>query len=229
MRIDDFISKSIGVSRSVSKQIIKQNRVMISGNIITDYKKKVEYQDIISCDDVIYSYEEFQYYMMNKPMGVICATEDNYQETVLSSLNKVLSKQLFPVGRLDKDSTGLLILTNDGNYCHKVTSPKSNIVKKYFVTFEGVYEDWIPVKFQEGIKDGEDVFAKATFEKISKNSCYVSVTEGKFHEVKRMCKQCGLKVTSLKRVQIGQLELGDSLAPGEYIKICEKDANQVFE
>ena len=76
---------------------------------------------------------------------------------------------------------------------------------------------------------GEDVFARATFEKISMNSCYVSVTEGKFHEVKRMCKQCGLKVTSLKRVQIGQLKLEESLAPGEYIKICEKDANQVFE
>lgn len=222
MRLDKYISSITVFSRAETKKIIKKG--VLVNNVLV---KQSDYQINEVSDEVIINgeklvYQKYVYIMMNKPGNIISATEDKKETTVVDILdekNRLFNP--FPVGRLDKDTEGLMLLTNDGDLAHKLISPKKDVIKKYYVEVDGKLKD----EHMESIKDGivlEDGYKTkcATLEILDvsdyKSSAYISITEGKFHQVKRMMKALGVNVTYLKRLSIGPLVLDEKLKLGEY-------------
>lgn len=218
MRLDKFIADLGMGTRSEVKEDIRKGFVTVNNKRIKDPGCQVNTdKDCITYKDNLLSYQEFFYYMMNKPDGVVTATEDNFQKTVLDLMSVPMKKRLFPVGRLDKDTEGLLLITNDGQLAHELLSPSKHIVKKYLVECDTIITDQDMIALQNGIDIGEErITKKAETERISEHSIYLSITEGKFHQVKRMLHALGHKVIYLKRIQMGKLRLDDSLKCGEY-------------
>ena len=226
MRLDKLLSECSTLSRSQVKQNIKGGSVTVNGNIITvpEYKVDSDADDIIF-DGQRVAYEKFVYYMLNKPAGLLSATDDKKQKTVIDLFPAELRKKgLFPVGRLDKDTTGLLLITNDGEFAHRVISPKSEIIKTYHAVTEGSVNSDDIAAFKQGVilADGTKCLP-ADLEPLSDGSCLVRVMEGKYHQVKRMLASRGKPVKALKRLSIGGLELGNSLFPGEFRKLSENE------
>ena len=226
MRLDKLLSECSTLSRSQVKQNIKGGSVTVNGNIITVPEYKVD----SDADDVIFdgqrvAYEKFVYYMLNKPAGLLSATDDKKQKTVIDLFPAELRKKgLFPVGRLDKDTTGLLLITNDGEFAHRVISPKSEIIKTYHAVTEGSVNSDDIAAFKQGVMlaDGTKCLP-ADLEPLSDGSCLVRVMEGKYHQVKRMLASRGKPVKALKRLSIGGLELDNSLFPSEFRKLSENE------
>ncbi len=226
MRLDKLLSECTALSRSRLRQIIKNGSVSVDGVTVKSPEYKVDSDAaIIKLDGKPVSYEKFCYYMLNKPAGILSATDDKRQKTVIDLFPEELRKKnLFPVGRLDKDTTGLLIITNDGTFAHRVISPKSEIVKTYRAVTEGGIDDADIEAFRQGIvlADGTRCLP-AKLEKLPDGSCLVHVMEGKYHQVKRMLASRGKPVTQLRRLSIGGLELDNSLRPGEFRQLTEKE------
>lgn len=233
MRLDKFVSYCLDISRVDAKKIIKNKEIEINDVVITDsaYLVKLD-KDIVKYQDKILKYEEYIYLMLNKPTGYICATTDP-NPTVLDLITEYKKYNLSIVGRLDKDSVGLLLLTNDGKLNHFLTSPKSSIYKKYYVEVDGEFNNSDIEEFKNGITitdvDGS-LFktSSSILEIISKNRAYISIKEGKFHQVKKMCEKVGKTVTYLKRVQIGLLKLDPSLKEGMYRKLTSEEINYLI-
>ncbi len=231
MRLDRFLSKTGFGSRKDVKEIIKKGRATLNGHIVRSPKMALDpYGDEVRVDGHLVEYQEFYYLMMNKPAGVISATEDLRQQTVLDLLPDFYRPlNLFPLGRLDKDTEGLLILSNDGKLAHRLLSPKKRVPKVYYAVIDGevVHED-ISI-FRRGIRLEEDFTTlPAELEIIrSGTPSHVKVTiyEGKFHQVKRMFQAVGKKVIYLKRVAMGNLSLDESIAPGEARELSEEEIN----
>lgn len=228
MRLDKFITSVLNVSRQEAKKIIKSKKVTVNDVINTNSDYFVSENDIVKYGEDNLIYKENIYIMMNKPKGYVCANVDNVHKTVFDLIDqkKYNIKNLFTVGRLDVDTTGLLLITSDGALAHKLTSPKNNINKVYFVKCDKDFPDNTNEILEKGVllkdKDGEEYLSKpSSFEKTKSNEGYITVSEGKFHEVKRLCLSLGLKVTSLHRVKIGNIVLDDSLNIGEYKEINE--------
>ena len=169
-------------------------------------------------DGIKIEYAKYHYYMLNKPAGVLSATDDGRQKTVLDLVTPEMRKMgLFPVGRLDKDTTGLLLLTNDGDFAHRVISPKSGIVKVYHARTEVPVDEADVAAFAEGLTLGDGTKClPAGLKPLTDGSCLVEVMEGKYHQVKRMLASRGKPVTELKRLSIGGLKLDESLLPGDF-------------
>lgn len=226
MRLDKLLSECTALSRSQLRQIIKNGSVRVDGLTVTSPEQKIDSDTAcveLGGKPVIYA--KFCYYMLNKPEGILSATDDKKQKTVIDLFPAELKKKnLFPVGRLDKDTTGLLIITNDGEFAHKVISPKSEIVKTYHAVTEGPVDDADIAAFRQGIvlSDGTQCLP-AELEKLPDGSCLVHVMEGKYHQVKRMLASRGKPVTALKRLSIGGLELDNSLLPGEFRQLSENE------
>lgn len=219
LRLDKFLSNAGVGSRSQVKTLIKKGQVSIN-----DHKARSSDEVIDENNDVIYyqgkriSLCKYRYYMLNKPTGVVSATEDNLDKTVLDCLSKEDAKDLFPVGRLDKDTTGLLLLTNDGELSHNLLSPRKHVDKTYYVTCESEVTEEQLETLRKGVDIGDD---KKTLPALAKagqheNELYLTIREGRFHQVKRMLHAVGNKVVSLKRLSMGSLKLDDNLKPGEY-------------
>jgi 16S rRNA pseudouridine516 synthase len=242
MRIDKWLSNTGFGSRKEVKQLLKSGAVTINGVTVKDPKTQAN----PDTDDVeVYGektiYKEFIYLMMNKPQGVISATEDSRHKTVIDLLDLELSSfELFPVGRLDKDTEGLLVLTNDGQLSHTLLSPKKHVPKTYFAKINGSIPEFTYEKFKEGIELEDGYVTKpAKLEVIvddnEESEVYLTITEGKFHQVKRMFEAVDRKVIYLQRLQMGNLKLDSSLPLGEYreltdeelVLLCEKE--DVFE
>lgn len=226
MRLDKLLSECTVLSRSQLRQIIKNGSVSVDGAAVTSPEHKLDSDTArVELNGKQVSYERFCYYMLNKPAGILSATDDKKQKTVIDLFPAAIRKKnLFPVGRLDKDTTGLLIITNDGDFAHRVISPKSEIVKTYHAVTEGCVDDADIEAFRQGIvlADGTRCLP-AELEKLPDGSCLVHVMEGKYHQVKRMLASCGKPVTALKRLSIGGLELDKSLLPGEFRQLTEKE------
>lgn len=228
LRLDKIICDSTSATRSEARKLIASGRVWVDGKAATAADLKVDADNAeISLDGKLISGGGLRYFMLNKPEGVVTATEDKAQKTVLDLLPAELKRlKLFPVGRLDKDTTGLLILTNDGEFCHAVTSPKRHIKKLYEFTADGLLEPADIEAFKNGIvlKDGTQCLP-ATLEIDEKNHShgFVTVFEGKYHQVKRMLASRGKPVISLKRIAAGNLALDASLQPGEVKELTESD------
>lgn len=232
MRLDKFISDCKIASRKTIKQMVKQGRFAVDGAAAVSPEMKIDPEkQTITLDGKPVKYVRYHYFMLNKPTGVLSATDDNKQNTVIDLLSDEDKKlELFPVGRLDKDTTGLLLITDDGDFAHRIISPKSEIVKKYYAEVEGTLKPEFAAEFEQGITlaDGTECLP-AKLEILDPNSCYVYVMEGKYHQVKRMLASCGTPVKHLKRLQIGELELDKSLKEGEYRALSEKELCMVHK
>ncbi|MFV0555875.1 MAG: pseudouridine synthase [Lactovum sp.] len=237
MRLDKFLSNCKIGSRSEVKVFLKKSCVTVAGEVIKDGHFQVEKNTKeVKFNDLTLSYQEFYYYMLHKPQGYISATQDKKERTVLDLLDKEdFQDDIFPVGRLDKNTEGLLILTNDGILGHNLTQPKKHVEKEYFAYVDGrVTEDMIE-KFSEGLilKNGETCRPAELFlEKIKENSgtqlgvaseIRLIIHEGKFHQVKRMFEALEMYVLYLKRLRMGELLLDETLEIGKYRPLTEKE------
>lgn len=224
MRLDKFLCDSKNLSRKESKEIIKKGRVIVNDNKITDPSFSIdESKDTVLLDSNQVKYEKFVYYMLNKPPGVVSATKDNIDKTVIDLFKEEGRNDLFPVGRLDKDTVGLLIVTNDGDLSHHLTSPKHHIEKTYFVKISNPLSDEDIKALESGIKIGDDVCKPAIVKVLSDNEIELTIFEGMFHQVKRMLKAVNNEVAFLKRVSIGDLKLDEELHEGKYRKLTDKE------
>lgn len=227
MRLDNFLTKALNITRSEASKVIKSKQIKVNDDIIT--KKDIyidEQKDIIQFNNQIITYKEFIYIMLNKPKGYLSATKDGKEKTVIDLID--IKRDIFPVGRLDKDTEGLLLLTNNGKYAHFLTSPNHHVEKKYYVELEKNIDEKDILLFCNGleIKDGKDelyITKKAKLDLITNNSCYVYITEGKFHQIKRMFEKLDNKVTYLKRVQFGEIKLDEKLELGQYRELTDEE------
>ncbi len=229
MRLDKLLANMGYGSRKEVKQLLKEKAVTVDGVAVKDAAMKVdpETQDVsVYGERVVYT--EFIYLMMNKPPGVISATEDRYDETVIDLLDPLAQHfKPFPVGRLDKDTEGLLLITNDGSLSHNLLSPKKHVPKTYYATIDGVVTEADIEAFRKGVelddgyvtKPGELVILKSG----DVSEIELTIQEGKFHQVKRMFEAVGKKVTYLKRLSMGPLVLDETLELGDYRELTEEE------
>ncbi|MDD6467738.1 MAG: pseudouridine synthase [Erysipelotrichaceae bacterium] len=225
MRLDKFLSHTGFGTRKEVKKLVRNGWVTINGEVCTKDDIKIdEEKDIIMVNDEVVSYKKFVYLMMNKPAGYVSATEDFYDPTVMDLLTKYEGKDLFPCGRLDKDTEGLLLLTNDGQLAHQLLSPKHHVEKEYYVELDHPFDlKYLPL-IEQGIRlNEEEVCAPAKITNISKKHLHLILTEGKFHQVKRMMIAAENEVTYLKRLRMGTVWLDDSLGLGEYRELTKEE------
>ena len=231
MRLDKFLVACAVGSRTEVKSLLKAGRVTVNGKKEKSAKLQInEERDEIRFDGQVLEYEEFVYYMMNKPQGVISATEDSIHRTVLDLLTDIArTKEVFPVGRLDIDTHGLLLLTNDGQLAHALLSPKRHVHKTYLAQVEGIMTQEDVETFAKGIPLKDFICQPAKLEIMSvdpeKNQSLVRVTiaEGKFHQVKRMVSYCGKEVVDLQRLTMGTLILDENLKRGEWRRLTKEE------
>ena len=228
-RLDKFLADAGLGTRSEVKRMLKGGLVSVNGATVKDPTVKIDAgSDAIEYRGERVAFEEHRYYMLNKPDGVVSATEDRNEPTVLSLLKDVNTKDLFPVGRLDKDTEGLLLITDDGELAHKLLSPKFHVDKTYHVTAEGIITDDDIRRLEEGVDIGENALtlpAKAEMIGSGQDVSEVLLTihEGKFHQVKRMFEVIGKPVVHLKRISFGSLKLDEKLAPGEFRRLADEE------
>lgn len=225
-RLDKYLcDQNIG-TRSQVKNLIQKGQVTINGEIIKKPEIKVTDTDIVCWQGKQLVGEEFAYYMFHKPAGVISATEDNWQDTVLDFFKNEPCKNLYPVGRLDKDTEGLLLITNDGELGHRLLSPRHHIEKTYLAKLEhGINEAEIK-QLEEGVDIGEKrITLPAKIEVINAENVYITITEGKFHQVKRMFEAVNNRVVYLKRISMGNMKLDEMLGLGEYRRLTKEEIN----
>ena len=217
--------------------MLKAGRVTVNGKKEKSAKLQIdEERDEIRFDGQVLEYEEFVYYMMNKPQGVISATEDPKHRTVLDLLDDLdRSKEVFPVGRLDIDTHGLLLLTNDGKLAHALLSPKRHVDKTYMAQVKGIMTDEDIETFAKGIPLKDFTCQPAKLELVSidteenKSLVRVTIAEGKFHQVKRMVAYCGKEVVDLQRVTMGTLTLDEELKRGEWRRLSKEELEGLLE
>ena len=237
MRLDKFLVACAVGSRTEVKNFLKAGRVMVNGKKEKSAKLQINEEiDEICFDGQKLDYEEFVYYMMNKPQGVISATEDSEHKTVLDLLDDLArSKEVFPVGRLDIDTHGLLLLTNDGQLAHALLSPKRHVDKIYLARVDGIMTQEDVETFAQGIPLKDFTCKPAKLELVSldreKNQSLVRVTiaEGKFHQIKRMVAYCGKEVVDLQRLTMGTLTLDENLKRGEWRRLTTEELESLLE
>ena len=231
-RLDKYIASNTNYTRSDCRKLIYTGRVSVNGknNVKIDTKVSPD-EDTVLLDNQKIEYKKFVYFLMNKPKGVLSACNDKNKKTVVDLLKENdRIKDVFPIGRLDKDTTGLLLLTNDGETAHKIISPKSKIEKSYLATLDGnITEENIEL-FKSGVTLADGSVCKpAVLEYVGENTARVIITEGKYHQIKRMFGVIGLGVVELHRERIGNLTIPKHLANGEYCEILFSDVkNAVF-
>jgi len=218
-------------SRKEVKELIRKGYVLVNGEIIINDDYKVdEDNDIIMVAGEEVSYEAKIYLMLNKPDGYISATYDRFDPIVLDLIDGYENRNLFPVGRLDKDTVGLLLITNDGQLAHRLLSPKSHVDKKYYLKYDGIFPQNAYKLFTDGVvlDDGYKCMP-AKFIDLGNNEANIIIKEGKFHQVKRMMKAVGCEVTYLKRVEFGSLVLDASLKEGEYRHLTTNELQNLLK
>lgn len=227
IRLDRFLAAYAGMTRKEAKEAVRRGRVAVAGVCCREENRKVPEpagdgtasEVMILVDGMPVTAEKYVYYMLNKPQGVISATRDDRERTVLDLIDAG-GRELFPVGRLDKDTEGLLILTDDGELAHRLLSPRYHAEKMYEVHYEGELVEDAAEQMRAGIDIGEKNLTKpADLEILQPGRAYLTITEGKFHQVKRMIAAMGGKVIYLKRLQMAGLVLDEELAPGEWRKL----------
>ena len=230
-RLDKIIASQFNISRADAKLKIRKGQVSVGGKVVGDPAFSVcPEKDLITLDGQAVVFKKFIYIVMNKPKGILSASSDKKRQTVVDLVPKELRRpNICPVGRLDKDTTGLLILTDDGQFAHKVISPKSDIKKVYEVTLDGEIPLSAIDKFAEGIvlHDGTKCLP-ARLEIVNSNTVKVEIREGKYHQIKRMFGVIDLGVNELKRLSIGDFTLPPDLKEGECREMTEKQIKMIF-
>lgn len=230
-RLDKIVANMGYGSRKDVKRYIKNGRVKVNNEIIRNNELKINPgKDIIHFDDIQVDYRKFIYLMMNKPQGLVSSTDDTRSKTVVDIIDdKYKAFKPFPVGRLDKDTEGLLIISNDGKMAHELLSPKKRVNKKYYVEVDNYIEEEHINMFSEGITLDDGYKTLPSQLEIANSGIisrvYLTIQEGKFHQVKRMFDTIGMKVIYLRRVSMGDLSLDKTLKPGEYRELTESEIN----
>ena len=229
MRLDKYLCETGFGTRSQVKDLLKKGQVMVNGEVVKKPELKInETTDQILCQGKKASYQKNIYLMLHKPAGVVSATEDNREKTVLDLVSPEDRKNgLFPVGRLDKDTEGLLLLTDDGELAHRLLSPKKHVDKTYYAKIDGQVTEEHVKQFREGLDIGDE---KNTLPAVLTillsgpvSEIEVTIHEGRFHQIKRMFEAVGCKVTYLKRLSMGSLVLDETLPPEEYRPLTEAE------
>ncbi len=225
MRLDKYIAACGSESRKDVKKLIKQGLVTVDGSVCKKAEAQVNEESVVCVSGKEIHYRKFVYLMMNKPSGYVSAVYDKKYPVVTDLVGEEYAHfEVFPVGRLDIDTEGLLILTNDGQLAHEVTSPKKNVYKRYFARVDRPMDENDVKAFKQGM-EFKEFTAKPALLEITENPCevYIEIAEGKFHQVKRMCERTGKNVIYLKRVSIGGLKLDDSLDLGEVRELSAEE------
>lgn len=231
MRIDKYIANCGYASRKEVKKLIKQGLVTVDGEVCQRAEMQVGEESLVKVNGETLVYREFVYLMLNKPQGYVSAVFDKKYPVVTDLVGEEYAHfELFPVGRLDIDTEGLLILTNDGQFTHEMTSPKKDVYKRYFAIVDKPMEESDIDEFAKGM-EFKDFTAKSARLEITENprEVYIEIAEGKFHQVKRMCERVGKKVTYLKRVAVGGVELDKSLSLGESRELTDGELEILYK
>lgn len=236
MRIDKFLSEMQFGTRSDVRKLIKTKQVVVDDEKVTSAKIQINpVESIVQVNGGVVQYQQYYYYLLNKPAGVLTATKDKKQKTVMDLFNRVdYRDDLFPVGRLDKDTTGLLLITNDGQLGHRMLSPTRHVDKVYFAKVEGHVTDADVSKFETGLllKDGTRTkparLSIASYQSDTNISeVFVTITEGKYHQIKRMFGAIGMRVIRLERKKMGTLELEQTLSLGRYRVLTDEEIESI--
>lgn len=233
IRLDRYLADTGEGTRTQVKQIIRRGSVVVNENVIRKAEYKIDTErDCVYVDGKKVLYEEYQYYMLNKPAGVVSARTDNKDKTVIELIDEEKRRDLFPVGRLDKDTEGLLVITNDGKLANNLLAPGKHVDKCYYAKIDGrVTEETVQI-FKAGVDIGDDTLTAPAKLELLKSVCdeeeWVSeiriiITEGRYHQIKRMFEAVGMKVVYLKRLSMGKLTLDDGLMNGEYRKLTDAE------
>lgn len=229
MRLDKFLCDTAGLSRTEAKNAVKKGQIAVNGQVqkAADFKVK-ENTDTVTFQGKPLSYAAFHYYMLHKPAGVITATEDKKESTVMGILREEKVKNLFPVGRLDKDTEGLLLITDDGELAHNLLSPKKHVDKEYLVKVRDSISEEDCRRLSEGVDIGDEKpTAPAKVERVAEKEILLTIREGRFHQVKRMLQAVGNEVLYLKRLSMGRLRLPEDLEKGAYRPLSEEEIYKI--
>lgn len=237
IRIDKFLSQMQVATRSESKKLIKMKRITKNGALVTDGGEKCDPQkDCICLDGHPIAYQEYHYLMLHKPAGCVTATEDRRDKTVMDYLPDNLRRGVSPVGRLDKDTEGLLLITDDGALNHSLLAPGRHVPKTYYARIHGIVTEDDITAFKNGLDIGEKKLTAPAALKIlhiaeneQTSEILVTITEGKFHQVKRMFQSVGKKVSYLKRLSMGSLHLDEKLTPGAWRELTLEEITKLKE
>lgn len=225
MRLDKYLCHATSLSRSQAQTAIRRGQVTVDGKIVKRPDYKLTAESVVEWHEQQVSPSGKRYYMLHKPQGVVCATVDDQHKTVLDLFDAPLRKGLHVAGRLDIDATGLVLLTDDGDWSHRVTSPKRDCGKTYHVTLAEALDAELVERFAEGIelRNEKNKTRSATLEIIAANEARLTISEGKYHQVKRMFAAVGNRVTALHRERIGALQLDPALQAGEWRPLTEEE------
>lgn len=229
MRLDKFLCDTAGLTRTEAKNAVKKGQIAVNGQVqkAADFKVK-ENTDTVTFQGKPLSYAAFHYYILHKPAGVITATEDKKESTVMDILREEKVKNLFPVGRLDKDTEGLLLITDDGELAHNLLSPKKHVDKEYLVKVRDSISEDDCRKLSEGVDIGDEKpTAPAKVERVAEKEILLTIREGRFHQVKRMLQAVGNEVLYLKRLSFGSLRLPKDLEKGAYRPLSEEEIYKI--
>lgn len=232
MRLDKILAGAGVATRSESKKLVRDGRVTVDGIAAADPAMHCDSDADIRMDGRAVHWQQYCYLMLHKPAGYLSVTEDPKAPTVLDLLPpEYRHRNLFPAGRLDKDSEGMLILTSDGDFCHVVISPKSGIEKRYFIRVKQPFPAGSEAIFAAGavLEDGEVCLPAKLEASEDRLSAVVTLSEGKYHQVKRMAIAAGTKVTYLKRLSVGGVPLDETLAPGEFRELTEEEIHKIVK
>lgn len=231
MRLDKFLCDMGAGTRSQVKQKIRKGMVTLEDKVLLHPEQHVDPGACICVEGEPFFYSRMEYYMLNKPAGYVSARTDESCRTVLELLPEKKRRDLFPVGRLDKDTEGLLLITNDGKLAHRLLSPKHHVDKTYQADIKGCLTEEHIKKFQEGLDIGEDKNTLPAILEILEqgliSKVQVTIQEGRFHQIKRMFDAIGCEVLYLKRISMGSLRLDEALKPGEYRILTEKELEEL--
>lgn len=227
IRLDKYLADMKVGTRSEVKKLIRKGLIQVNGSVIKSPEYKVKPSDEVVYQGQSISYEKYVYYMLHKPQGVVSATEDNFDTTVLELLEGANTEGVFPVGRLDKDTEGLLLLTNNGDLAHQLLSPKKHVAKKYLAHVQGVVTEEDVKLFHQGLDIGEKNLTLPAFLEIIESDeislVHITIHEGKFHQIKRMFHAVGKEVIYLKRLQMGTLALDECLELGAFRSLTKEE------
>lgn len=227
IRLDKLLANAGTGTRTEVKDLIRKGRVAVNDVICKEPDRKVEKEkDIIRLDGALVQDREFEYYMLNKPAGCVTATKDNVHKTVMDFVPSS-RKDLFPVGRLDRDTEGMLLIMNDGELAHRLLAPGKHVNKTYYAKIQGIVDKADVKRFREGLDIGEDKKTMPAMLRILKtgeiSEIEVTIQEGKFHQVKRMFRATGKEVIYLKRIAMGKLTLDEALPSGMCRALTEEE------